>query len=32
MDKSIEQLLAEAGDNYSTWYDAFVNMELKDDN
>ena len=32
MDKSIEELLAEAGDNYSAWYDGIVNMKLKDSN
>jgi hypothetical protein len=30
MDKSIEELLAEAGDNYMAWYEGFSNMKLKD--
>jgi hypothetical protein len=30
MDKSIEELLAEAGDNYMAWYEGLSNMKLKD--
>jgi len=29
--KSVEELLAEAGDAYATYYDAIATMELKED-
>jgi hypothetical protein len=29
MNKSVEELLREAGDGYQTYYDAIINMELK---
>jgi hypothetical protein len=29
MNKSVEELLREAGDAYQTYYDAIINMELK---
>lgn len=30
MTKSVEELLQEAGDQYQVWYEAIVNMELKE--
>ena len=29
MDKSVEELLQESGDEYQSWYDAISNMKLK---
>ena len=29
MDKTVEELLQEAGDQYGSWYDAISNMKLK---
>ena len=31
MDKSVEDLLREAGDQYQSWYDSISTMKLKEE-